>query len=207
LAGDENSDETMSAMWNDILYGTGSYKILRWFLAFILLVGIIWSGLMFKKVMDFSKPGKIDMPPPKDIAADDSYRLNSIISSFREAVLARSGSNSIAVAAAASAREPFVVTAKPVPAASEMPDVASAVEGVEISQRPEEVLPPFITVRAIMVLGSRSNAVLDIENEGEALLVKPGFTFGNGLGKVKSIKPDEIIIKWAGKDLDIPAGK
>lgn len=211
MAGNESFGGAMSEMWSNLLYGTGSYKALRWFLAIILLAGTIWSGFMFKKVLDFSKPTQIAIPPAKNAAADDARRLEGIIRSFREAVLARSGSSAIAMAAATSSRMPFVVTVKPAPEPEPGSEAALAggpgVGADVIPGQPEDVLPPFITVRAIMTLGSLSNAVLDIENEGEALVVRPGFTFGDGLGRVKSIKPNEVIIEWAGKDMEIPAGK
>jgi Cu/Ag efflux pump CusA len=211
LSGNETLGSAFSEMWSNLLYGAGSYRALRWVLAIILLIGIIWSGFMFKKVLDFSKPTQIKLPPAKNLAAQDAKRLEGVIQSFRSAVLARTGSSSIAVAAATSYRRPFVPTMK-----EPEPDLAadsasgdskmSAEEMLEIMKQPEEVIPPLITVRAIMTLGGRANAVLDIENEGEAIVVKPGYTFGDGEGRVKRITSDKVIVTWAGEDLEIPAG-
>ncbi len=212
MAGSESFGSALSEMWSNILYGSGTYKALRWFFALVLVIGIVWSGFMFKNVLDFSKPTQIKLPPAKNLAADDARRLEGIIQSFRDAVLARTGSSSIAVAAATSSRKPFIPTLKPVEGMlpgettadgtlpGDIPDMQ------EILKQPEEVIPPLITVRAIMTLGQRTNAVLDIENQGEAIVVKPGYTFGEGMGRVKVITPDKVIITWAGEDLEIPAG-
>lgn len=212
MAGSESFGGALSEMWANVLYGTGSYKALRWFFALLLVIGIVWSGFMFKQVLDFSKPTQIKLPPSKNLAASDARRLEGIIQSFRNAVLARTGSSSIAVAAATSSRKPFIPTLKPVEGI--MPDDLTAegnipedVPGMqEVFKQPEEVIPPLITVRAIMTLGRRTNAVLDIENEGEAIIVKPGYVFGEGQGRVKVITPDKVIVTWAGEDIEIPAG-
>lgn len=210
MSGNETLGGAFSEMWSNLLYGAGSYRALRWVLAIILLVGIIWSGFMFKKVLDFSKPTQVKLPPAKNLAAEDAKRLEGVIQSFRSAVLSRTGSSSIAVAAATSYRRPFVATMKqvePDPAADSAADSKmTADEMLEIMKQPEEVLPPLITVRAIMTLGGRANAVLDIENEGEAIVVKPGYTFGDGEGRVKRITSDKVIVTWAGEDIEIPAG-
>lgn len=212
MAGSESFGGAMSEMWSNLLYGTGSYKAMRWLLFLVLLAGTIWSGFMFKKVLDFSKPTQIKLPPAKNLAAQDAQRLDGIIESFRSAVLARTGSSSIAVAAATSSRKPFVPTLKPVEdflASTEKNTDNGAIsekELAEILKQPEEVIPPLITVRAIMTIGGRSNAVLDIENEGEAIIVKPGYTFGDGEGRVKRITSNKVIVTWAGEDIEIPAG-
>ena len=39
-------------------------------------------------------------------------------------------------------------------------------------------------VRAIMVAGNQSMAIMDIEGVGTGIIVKNGYSFGNGEGKV-----------------------
>jgi len=210
MAGGPGFRDSLADLWNSIVQGQGSFKALRWLLALLLVIGTIWSGFMFKKVLDFTKPTTINLPPAKDLAAQDAQRLDAMIDDFRNSVLSRTGSSTLAVAAAESYRKPLVKTAKPLP-----PEEIKRLEEEALAEsetvkefiEPEESLPPIMTVRAIMTVGSRRSAIMDIEGEGEALVVRPGFVFGEeDKGIIKAIRPDMVIVEWSGEIIDLPTG-
>jgi len=210
MAGGPGFRDSLADLWNSIVQGQGSFRALRWLLAFLLVIGTIWSGFMFKKVLDFTKPTTISLPPAKDVAAQDAQRLDAMIDDFRNSVLSRTGSSTLAVAAAESFRRPLVETEKPLP-----PEEIKRLEEEALAEsetvkefiEPEESLPPIMTVRAIMTVGSRRSAIMDIEGEGEALVVRPGFVFGEeDKGIIKAIRPDMVIVEWSGEIIDLPTG-
>jgi len=213
MAGTNTFSNAFSELWNNIVHGHGTYKGLRWIIALFLIIGIVWSGFMFKKVLDFTRPTTIQLPPAKDVAAEDSKRLNSIIESFRSAVMARTGSSSLSVAAANSSRKPLVPSQKPLPM-EELEDLL-AKEEEEIAKReasrgflePEKAIPPIMMVRAIMTMPGRTVAVMDIEGAGSGLVVRTGYVFGEEQqGRITAILPDKVVIDWAGEAIDVPAG-
>jgi len=210
MAGGPGFRDSLADLWNSIVQGQGAFKALRWLLALLLVIGTIWSGFMFKKVLDFTKPTTISLPPAKDVAAQDAQRLDAMIDDFRNSVLSRTGSSTLAVAAAESYRRPLVETEKPLP-----PEEIKRLEEEALAEsetvkefiEPEESLPPIMTVRAIMTVGSRRSAIMDIEGEGEALVVRPGFVFGEeDKGIIKAIRPDMVIVEWSGEIIDLPTG-
>jgi len=210
MAGGPGFRDSLADLWNSIVQGQGAFKALRWLLALLLVIGTIWSGFMFKKVLDFTKPTTISLPPAKDVAAQDAQRLDAMIDDFRNSVLSRTGSSTLAVAAAESFRRPLVETEKPLP-----PEEIKRLEEEALAEsetvkefiEPEESLPPIMTVRAIMTVGSRRSAIMDIEGEGEALVVRPGFVFGEeDKGIIKAIRPDMVIVEWSGEIIDLPTG-
>jgi len=210
MAGGPGFRDSLADLWNSIVQGQGSFRALRWLLAFLLVIGTIWSGFMFKKVLDFTKPTTISLPPAKDVAAQDAQRLDAMIDDFRNSVLSRTGSSTLAVAAAESYRRPLVETEKPLP-----PEEIKRLEEEALAEsetvkefiEPEESLPPIMTVRAIMTVGSRRSAIMDIEGEGEALVVRPGLVFGEeDKGIIKAIRPDMVIVEWSGEIIDLPTG-
>ena len=210
MAGGPGFRDSLADLWNSIVQGQGSFRALRWLLAFLLVIGTIWSGFMFKKVLDFTKPTTISLPPAKDVAAQDAQRLDAMIDDFRNSVLSRTGSSTLAVAAAESYRKPLVKTEKPLP-----PEEIKRLEEEALAEsetvkefiEPEESLPPIMTVRAIMTVGSRRSAIMDIEGEGEALVVRPGLVFGEeDKGIIKAIRPDMVIVEWSGEIIDLPTG-
>jgi len=213
MAGTNTFGNAFTELWNNIVHGQGTYKGLRWIIALFLIIGIVWSGFMFKKVLDFTRPTTIQLPPAKDVAAEDSNRLNGIIESFRTAVMARTGSSALSVAAANSSRKPLEPSQKPLPLeeleemlAREEEEIARK-EGAKGFLEPEKAIPPIMTVRAIMTMPGKTVAVMDIEGAGSGLVVRTGYVFGEEQqGRITAILPDRVIIDWAGEAIDVPAG-
>ena len=69
-----------------------------------------------------------------------------------------------------------------------------------------EKIPPIMFVRAIMVAGRQSMAIMDIEGVGTGIIVRSGYSFSNGEGKVVRIGPDKVTVNWSGKNLDLAPG-
>jgi len=214
LAGTNSFGDAFTELWNNLVHGHGTYKGLRWIIALLLIIGIVWSGFMFKKVLDFTRPSTIKLPPAKNLAEEDSRRLESIIDSFRAAVMARTGSSTLSLAASNTSRKPFVPSQKPLPL-EELEEILAKEEAeLALEQKeqrgfmePEKAIPPVMTVRAIMTMPRKTIAVMDIEGEGMGLVVKTGFVFGEEQqGKITAILPEKVVIDWEGETIDVPAG-
>jgi len=202
--------DSFAELWNSIVEGQGSFRVLRWLILILLIGGIVWSGLLFKKVVDFTKPANIGLPPAKDLAGEDREKLNDMIADFRNSVLSRTGSQPLAVAALKSGRMPLVKTEKPL-SAEEMEEIeemakAGRGRGTDFVE-PEESLPPIMSIRAIMTAGSRKSAIMDIEGEGPAVVVRPGYVFGEGnKGRIVAITTGKVVVNWSGKRIELSAG-
>jgi len=67
----------------------------------------------------------------------------------------------------------------------------------------ELYLPPYMEVRAIMILDGKPMALMYIEGEGDGLIVSTGYKFDNGKGKVVSITPTKVVVLWAGTKMEL----
>ncbi|MGI6253902.1 MAG: hypothetical protein ACOYJV_10730, partial [Aminivibrio sp.] len=65
---------------------------------------------------------------------------------------------------------------------------------------------PIMFVRAIMVAGGQSMAIMDIEGVGTGIIVRNGYSFAGGEGKIVRIGPDKVTVRWAGKNMDLTPG-
>ncbi len=199
---------SFSELWEALLYGSGGYRFLRWMLALTLLAGTIWSGFLFHQMLEMMHPREARIPPAASKVSGEAERLAGEVEEFRRAVLAREGSNQLAVMASRIERQPFAPGALPVEEIEE-PEVpepgtvkAKAEEGLFAAS--EEVLPPFMAVQAVMVMGSRRMAVMDIEGESPGKIVRAGTSFGEGKGKILRVGPDVVVVSWADKRIEIP---
>lgn len=196
----------LTELWEEVLYSHGGYRLLRWCLGIVLLAGTIWSVFLFKEMLDMMRPTETQIPPAKSIVTQESERLAEEVAAFRSAVLAREGSNQLAVMASRIDRRPFAPGVPPVG------EVAGQMPGTEAEERPgqenvfapqEEAIPPFMVVQAVMVLGAKRMAVMDIEGESPGMIVKAGTSFGNGKGRVLSVSPKLVVVSWADKRFEI----
>jgi len=69
-----------------------------------------------------------------------------------------------------------------------------------------ESLPPIMFVRAIMVVGKESIAIMDINGVGNGIIVKTGYSFLEKKGRILRITPEKVTVRWAGKNIDITPG-
>lgn len=189
-----------------LVAGEGGYRTLRFLTVVLLLAGTVWSGFLFKKYVDLTADSPIVIPPGPDLAAKDQERLDSLAARFGDAASARIQSFSVASSIVNGNREPFTRTYPP----SAVVGVTAGVEGTKeehvfVPFVPEK-LPPIMFVRAIMVAGNQAVAVMDIEGVGTGIIVRKGFSFAGGEGRVLSIGTDKVTIQWSGKRKDITPG-
>ncbi len=190
-----------------LVAGEGGYRLLRFLVVLFLLAGTVWSGYLFKQFLDLSKEDSISIPPLASQAGKDAERLDTLIANFKEAVDTRENSLTLASAVADASRRPFVATMKAAPLEERTPEGAVVVAGDQsIPTFVQEKIPPIMFVRAIMVAGKESMAIMDIEGVGNGIIVRNGYGFNNGEGKVVRIAPEKVTIRWSGKNLDIAPG-
>jgi hypothetical protein len=63
--------------------------------------------------------------------------------------------------------------------------------------------PPEVILRAIMTLGTRHVALMDIPGVGNGMVVKVGDTFMQKKGRIVRIAPDKVTMSWGGKTWDM----
>ena len=191
-----------------LVAGEGGYRILRTIAVLLLLAGCGWSGYMFRQYIELNEEAPITIPPIESQSGKDAQRLDRVINDFRAAVDTRTRSLTLASAVIEASRQPFIPTMK-VTVASQTPGEGSVTVGGEDQVIPtyvREKIPPIMFVRAIMVAGRQSMAIMDIEGVGTGIIVRSGYSFSNGEGKVVRIGPDKVTVNWSGKHLDLAPG-
>jgi len=179
-------------LWNDIVEGDRIPRILRILLATALILGSLWSVLIFRQ-MFFTMKGREAPPPAANAAADKEIaQLEETAKGFRNAVMARTGSTQLAVLAATVARKPF------------MPS--------DPGSRREELLDdlagtPMIWVKAVLIKGNEAAAVVDVEGYGEGIILRKGGSFADGKGRVIGITHEKVVVTWSGQQIDIPVDR
>lgn len=179
-------------LWNDIVEGDRIPRILRILLATALILGSLWSVLLFRQ-MFFTMKGREAPPPAANAAADKEIaQLEETAKGFRNAVMARTGSTQLAVLAATVARKPF------------MPS--------DPGSRREELLDdlagtPMIWVKAVLIKGNEAAAVVDVEGYGEGIILRKGGSFADGKGRVIGITHEKVVVTWSGQQIDIPVDR
>lgn len=201
---------TLSDLWEDILYKSGGFRFFRWVLMLVLLGGTVWSVFLFHQMLDMMRPRETRLPPAKSQVESETERLTGEVAAFRSAVLAREGSNQLAVMASRIDRRPFAPGSLPVDEEAERVAAEAAKKKApgeeQVFAAREEVLPPFMAVQAVMVMGTKKMAVMDIEGESSGMIVRVGTKFGGGLGRVESVSPEAVVVTWADKRIQIPVG-
>ncbi|WP_281746373.1 hypothetical protein [Thermanaerovibrio acidaminovorans] len=124
---------------------------------------------------------------------EDQQRALSEVPFERAYMEMRMSSLETAQLASASAGNPFRRPA----AAIEVPPMVPSIgpDGVPVAP-PPEVQPPMVTVRAVMILGSKAAAVADIEGDGQAVILRVGSSFDGGRGKVLNISTSGLRFRW-----------
>lgn len=192
-----------------LVAGEGGYRILRTVAVLLLLAGCGWSGYMFRQYIDLNQEEPITIPPIESQSVKDAQRLDKVIGDFRTAVDTRTRSLTLASAVIEASRQPFIPTMKVTASTAQSGGEGGATAGGEGQDLPtyvREKIPPIMFVRAIMVAGRQSMAIMDIEGVGTGIIVRSGYSFSNGEGKVVRIGPDKVTVNWSGKNLDLAPG-
>ncbi len=190
MAAQEGWREAAGGLWSDLMYGDRFPRLLRILLGAVLLALTIWSGFLFREMVDALEGGANPAPPPSPKIEEEIRQLDSTAQRFRATILAREGSTQLAVLAATVARRPFL------PPRTDI--------GEEGDPLLDTGAPPYMMVRAVMVKGGQSAVVVDIEGLGEGMILKTGSQFGKGRGKVVSISPEKVVMTWVGQRIEIP---
>ena len=196
----ETWKDAFASLWNGLLYGRGSQRFLRILLALLLVLSIGWSIYLYRQMIALSQITPLETPPIKR-GVEEEKKFAEMAKGFEEIVQARSTSGEFVYIASTLDRYPFNEPPMPV----EFVELAKvAVKEGEVSPSYEEVyLPPYMEVRAVMVLDGKPMALMYIEGEGDGLIVSPGYKFDNGKGKVVSITPTKVVVLWAGTKMEL----
>ncbi|MFA6691914.1 MAG: hypothetical protein WCR98_08045, partial [Saccharofermentanales bacterium] len=196
----ETWKDAFASLWNGLLYGRGSQRFLRILLALLLVLSIGWSIYLYRQMIALSQITPLETPPIKR-GVEEEKKFAEMAKGFEEIVQARSTSGEFVYIASTLDRYPF--NEPPMPAVLAELAKTAAREG-EVSLAYEEVyLPPYMEVRAVMVLDGKPMALMYIEGEGDGLIVSPGYKFDNGKGKVVSITPTKVVVLWAGTKMEL----
>jgi hypothetical protein len=190
---------TAGELWDDLIHSDKVPRLVRVLIVLLLLAGTIWSGYLLKEMVELVREEKVPQVPASTKVDEEIKRLEGVVENFESAVMARSGSTQLSVLAATISRKPFV---PPPPPQVE----SSAEDAVAQAMREAAEPPPYVEVRAIMVKGPDAVAVLDIEGEGNGIIMKQGGTFGNGKGRVVRITAEKVVFTWAGQSVESAIG-
>ncbi len=178
-------------LWDELIYGEGAFRIFRLLIGLLVVIGFFWSLFVFKNLVSLGQSNPPAVTENVQAQAEEGAKLDALVKSYRHQALMRSGSGRLAELAQAAGQSPFAE-----PASLKASVVAAGRSGPAL---PIEVPPPNVNVKAVMLLGKASVAVVDIDGVGQNLIVKPGFSFAGRKGKVVSITSDKLVFLWNGK--------
>jgi Tfp pilus assembly protein PilP len=130
-------------------------------------------------------------------AAADKRRLTNIVEEVRKTSEARANS---AIAVRSMREMEKYVFAEPLPRVS-FANTSPVMENFD-----EDYPPDGIVLRAVMIMGKQSVAVMDIPGVGSGIIFKAGDTFMEKKGRIVRIAPDKVSLSWGGKNWDIVPG-
>jgi hypothetical protein len=190
---------TAGDLWDDLVHSDKVPRLVRVLIVLLLIAGTVWSGYLLKEMVKLVREEKVPEVPASTKVDEEIKRLEGVVENFESAVMARSGSTQLSVLAATISRKPFV----PPPPPQVEP---SAGDAAARAMREAAEPPPYVEVRAIMVKGKDAVAVVNIEGEGNGIVVKKGATFGNGKGRVVRISAEKVVFTWAGQSVESAIG-
>jgi hypothetical protein len=191
FTGEESPFEALSELLQGESPGTRGLRILLFalFLGLALFEGMgLWRLLARSDIVPGSS-GEI-------VLAEDRARLEGMVKDFSATMLSRQTSRQLVALTVAADRRPFAPSGAFAPAV----EVAAPAQPARTVQ---EILPPYMVLRAVFLMGERRSAVLDVEGESSELLVEPGTRFGGGLGRVLSISEKKVVVSWAGRRMEL----
>lgn len=180
-----------------------SVKKVRLLFFLLFIAGTGWAAYNYYNAIDLLAEKEFSPSATASEVQADKKRLNAMIEQVRTASTLRTNSVSLAdnmetASGKYVVMDPAFITLQET---KEDPNAAIVVQ-------PEIVveMPPEIVVRAIMQMGKRQVAVMDIAGVGSGLVVRAGDTFMQKKGRVVRITPDKVVVRWGGKNWDIAPG-
>ena len=192
-----------------LIAGEGGYGTLRLVAIVLLLAGTAWSGYLFKQYVDHAVETPLVAPAMQDLASKDQERLDSLVQRFSDTKTVRMRGVMVANSIVNGNREPFVRTYSKAMLEAQAQPAAAGAETMEQPVIPAyipEKMPPIMFVRAVMVVEKTAMAIMDIEGVGTGIIVRKGYTFNGGEGRVLHIGPDKVTVQWSGKKMEIAPG-
>lgn len=183
--------ESTRELWEELVYGEGIFRVFRLLIGILIVVGLLWSLFVFRQLAVLGQSNPPAFSDGAQANAEEIAKLDELVQSYRNQALIRSGSGQLATLAQAAGRSPFAE-----PPSLAVPAVGTSRPGTPL---PIEVPPPNILVKAVMVLGNASVAVVDIDGIGQNLVVRPGYSFSGKRGKILAINPQKLVFLWNGK--------
>jgi hypothetical protein len=193
FAGEESPFEALSELLQGESPGTRGLRILLFalFLGLALFEGMgLWRLLARSDIVPESS-GEI-------VLVEDRARLEGMVKDFSATMLSRQTSRQLVALTVAADRRPFAPSGAVAQAVTV--EVAASAQPARTVQ---EIIPPYMVLRAVFLMGERRSAVLDVEGESSELLVEPGTRFGGGLGRVLSISEKKVVVSWAGRRMEL----
>ncbi len=165
---------------------------------FLFLLGGI-GGQAYYLYRLYDRGGENSLPSkdrPVNVEEEES-RIQKEEREFRQIMLYRKHSREYAGVILAISREPYRA------------DLPQKISGTVAANVPPEaalpeILPPYMTVRAVFIVGNRKTALMDIENEGSGIILEEGNSFGGGLGKILAISQKGVVVRWSKSKITIP---
>jgi len=193
--------DDLYSLWQELLYEGEGMRFLRILLAICFVAGIGWSIYLYKQIVWPSRLTFIEIPIAKSAIELDQKHVD-LVKGFEEIADIRSINLGMADLASTLTRHAF--SEPPMPVVQEAVVKEAAQRDKAPSLAVEQVyLPPHMEVRAIMILDKRPMALMNIEGEGDGLIVSPGYRFGDGRGRVVSITQTKVVVLWAGTSMEL----
>ena len=193
----EDFGQGSPGMW-EWLRGSRPLQRATLFLLFLFLLGGI-GGQAYYLYRLYDRGGANSLPPrdrPVNVREEES-RIQKEEREFRQIMLYRKHSREYAGVILAISREPY---------RADLPQKTTGTLAANVPQEVgiPEILPPYMTVRAVFIVGNRKTALMDIENEGSGIIVEEGNSFGGGLGKILAISQKGVVLRWSKSKITIP---
>lgn len=161
----------------------------------VLMIAVILSCLFFGyKILSMDVYREIPALPRSDFA-EEKAKAEAVVNLYTAIMEQRRDSHRIARDIIRIGRNPMEKqeSARDIPLGSAEPSAQDLAE-----------LPPVMVIRAVIIMGANSGAVVDIDGVGYGIVVKKGTTFSGGKGKIVAIRPREVVFRWNGKNISVP---
>jgi len=192
--------ESFVSLWKSLLYEKGTMRFLRILIALLFILSIVWSMYLYRQIAILSAVTPVEAPEIK-LKAEEGDNYANTVEELERIIMVRSKKGELAHVASTLERYPFEEPAL----TSYLPSSSNVLSEDEKSYtlQAELYLPPYMEVRAVMLLDGKAMALMDIEGEGVALIVYPGYEFANGRGRIISISSDKVVVLWAGTSMEL----
>ena len=190
MSAQETWGEAFDALWERLGTGeTSLSRVMRYGLVFVLLAGAAWQMKSGHETLTELETPLVSVPLPVNIIGERG-RVEELLRIFDGVMTLRLAGKDTVALMEATHRQPYRTT---------ISDVAASVSAPMV-----EALPPIMSVRSIMILENRKAAVMDIETDGNGVIVTEGMKFDQGHGRILKIAKNKVVVAWMGTRMEIP---